>query len=274
MAIDFPSSPSVNDSFTSGGKTWVWNGTYWKLYGSVLRGLSLEISDTPPASPVSGDMWYESDTGRTFTYYDGAWVELGNTAAVTAFLTDADGDTIVHVEEGTDDDTIRFDTAGSERMTIDASGDIIINESLTVSGAITVGETIGGTLKSPYEQWSVSATAATGTVNVDVVTAGAHYFTADATADWTYNFRGDGSTSLDSLLAVNESVTIVHAVTNGVTAYYPTAFQVDGSAVTPKWSGGSAPTSGNASSVDAYLFTVVKTASAAFTVLAQQVQFA
>jgi hypothetical protein len=142
MAIDFPSSPSVNDSFTSGGKTWVWNGTYWKLYGSVLRGLSLAISDTPPASPVSGDMWYESDTGRTFTYYDGAWVELGNTAAVTAFLTDADGDTIVHVEEGTDDDTIRFDTAGSERMTIDASGDVTIGGNLAVGSNTDVEASI------------------------------------------------------------------------------------------------------------------------------------
>jgi hypothetical protein len=130
------------------------------------------------------------------------------------------------------------------------------------------------TLKAPLELWTISATAATGTVNVDLLTSGAHYFTADATANWTYNFRGDGSTSLDSVLAVSESVTVVHAVTNGATAYYPTAFQVDGSAVTPKWSGGSAPTSGNASSVDAYLFTVVKTASAVFTVLAQQVQFA
>lgn len=268
MAIDFPSSPSVNDSFTDNGKTWVWNGTYWKLYGSVLRGLSLEISDTPPASPVSGDMWYESDTGRTFTYYDGAWVELGNTAAVTAFLTDADGDTIVHVEEGTDDDTIRFDTAGSERMTIGATGNVALSESLTVSGQIS------GTLKSPYEVWSISATAATGTVDVDVVTSGAHYYTSDATADWTYNFRGDGSTSLDSLLTVNESVTVVHAVTNGTTAYYPTAFQVDGSSVTPKWSGGSAPSGGNTDSVDIYAFTIVKTASAAFTVLASQTQFA
>jgi len=130
------------------------------------------------------------------------------------------------------------------------------------------------TLKAPLELWTISATAATGTVNVDLLSSGAHYFTADATADWTYNFRGDASTSLDSVLAVGESVTVVHAVTNGGTAYYPTAFQVDGSAVTPKWSGGSAPTSGNASSVDAYLFTVVKTASATFTVLAQQVQFA
>jgi len=130
------------------------------------------------------------------------------------------------------------------------------------------------TLKAPLELWTISATAATGTVNVDLLSSGAHYFTADATANWTYNFRGDGSSSLDSLMSNNESVTVVHAVTNGATAYYPTAFQVDGSAVTPKWSGGSAPSSGNASSVDAYLFTVVKTASATFTVLAQQVQFA
>ena len=130
------------------------------------------------------------------------------------------------------------------------------------------------TLKAPLELWTISATAATGTVNVDLLSSGAHYFTADATANWTYNFRGDASTSLDSVLATNESVTVVHAVTNGGTAYYPTAFQVDGSAVTPKWSGGSAPSAGNASSVDAYLFTVVKTASATFTVLAQQVQFA
>jgi hypothetical protein len=113
------------------------------------------------------------------------------------------------------------------------------------------------TLKAPLELWTISATAATGTVNVDLKSSGAHYFTADATANWTYNFRGDASTSLDSVLAVGESVTVVHAVTNGATAYYPTAFQVDGSAVTPK-----------------YLFTVVKTASATFTVLAQQVQFA
>ena len=130
------------------------------------------------------------------------------------------------------------------------------------------------TLKAPLELWTISATAATGTVNVDLKSSGAHYFTADATANWTYNFRGDASTTLDSLLAVNESATVVHAVTNGATPYYPTAFQVDGSAVTPKWSGGSAPTSGNASSVDTYLFTIVKTASATFTVLAQQVQFA
>jgi hypothetical protein len=130
------------------------------------------------------------------------------------------------------------------------------------------------TLKAPLELWTVSATAATGTVNVDLLSSGAHYFTANASANWTYNFRGDGSNSLDSLMSTNESVTVVHAVTNGGTARYPTAFQVDGSAVTPEWSGGSAPSGGNANSIDTYLFTIIKLASATFTVLAQQVQFA
>jgi hypothetical protein len=129
-------------------------------------------------------------------------------------------------------------------------------------------------LISPEERWTVSATAATGTVNVDVATTSAWYYTTDASANWTFNIRGDGSTTLDSLLVVGDSVTVAFAVTNGATAYYPSAFQVDGSSVTPKWQGGTAPAAGNASSVDVYVFTVVKTASATFTVFGSQTKFA
>jgi hypothetical protein len=38
---------------------------------------SLVVSDTLPSSPVSGQFWYESNTGRTFVYYDSYWVEIG-----------------------------------------------------------------------------------------------------------------------------------------------------------------------------------------------------
>jgi hypothetical protein len=62
-------------------------------------------------------------------------------------------------------------------------------------------------------------------------------------------------------------------VTN-TTAYYPTAFQVDGTSVTPKWQGGIAPSAGSANSIDSYTFTIIKTASATYTVLASQVKFA
>ena len=129
-------------------------------------------------------------------------------------------------------------------------------------------------LTSAFETNSVSATAATGTVNVDLSTAAVHYYTANAAANWTFNFRGDGSTTLNSLLSVNQSATVAFLVTNGSTAYRPTAFQVDGVSVTPKWQGGTAPSAGNASSIDSYTFTIIKTASATFTVLASQVKFA
>ena len=129
-------------------------------------------------------------------------------------------------------------------------------------------------LTSAFETNSVSATAATGTVNVDISTAAVHYYTANAAANWTFNFRGNSGTTLNSILSVGQSATVAFLNTNGSTAYYPTAFQVDGVAVTPKWQGGTAPIAGNASSIDSYTFTIIKTASATYTVLGAQTRFA
>jgi hypothetical protein len=129
-------------------------------------------------------------------------------------------------------------------------------------------------LTSAFETNAVSATAATGTVNVDISTAAVHYYTANSAANWTFNFRGNSSTTLNSILSVGQSATVAFLVTNGATPYYPTAFQIDGVSITPKWQGGSAPASGNSSSVDSYTFTIIKTASATYTVLAAQVKFA
>ena len=129
-------------------------------------------------------------------------------------------------------------------------------------------------LTSAFETVTVSATAATGTVNVDISTSAVKYYTSNASADWTFNFRGDGSTTLNTLLAIGQSATVAFLVTNGSTAYKPTVFQVDGSAVTPKWQGGSAPSAGSANSVDSYTFTIIKTASATYTVLGAQTKFA
>jgi hypothetical protein len=139
---------------------------------------------------------------------------------------------------------------------------------------LTNANLVSPVLQSPEEVITVSATAATGTVNVDLVTSAIHYYTANASANWTFNFRGNGSTTLNSLLSSGQSYTVAFLVTNGATPYYPTAFQVDGVAFTPKWNGGVAPTSGNASSIDSYTFTIIKTASATYTVLGAQTKFA
>lgn len=139
-----------------------------------------------------------------------------------------------------------------------------------------VGTTSNADLKTSniIETATVSATAATGTINYDITTQSVLYYTTNASANWTVNFRGSSGTTLNTIMATGESMSVTFLVTNGSTAYYNSAVQVDGSSVTPKWQGGSAPTSGNASSIDSYTYVIIKTGSAAFTVLAAQTKFA
>jgi hypothetical protein len=153
--------------------------------------------------------------------------------------------------------------------------------SLSADNTWTGTQTFSGTssklavvLNDAAEVATVSATAATGTINFDVTTQSVLYYTSNASGNWTLNVRASSGTTLNTVMAIGQSVTIVFLVTNGATAYYQTGFQVDGSSVTPKWQGGTAPTAGNASSIDAYVITVIKTGSATFTALASQTRFA
>ena len=153
-------------------------------------------------------------------------------------------------------------------------GDTNVDLNLTPKG---IGRTTfngQGKIQSVAEKVTTEATAATGTVNYDVLTQAVWNFTTDASANWTLNIRGDGSNSLDSIMDTGESVTIAHIVKQGGTAYYNSAVQVDGSSITPEWQGGAAPTEGNASSLDVYTYTIIKTGSATFTALASISQFA
>jgi hypothetical protein len=132
---------------------------------------------------------------------------------------------------------------------------------------------IASKFTNALELVTVSATAATGTINYDVTTQSVLYYTTNASANWTVNFRASSGTSLDTAMATGESITVVFLVTQGATAYYNNAVTIDGSSVTPKYQGGTAWTAGNASSIDAYSYTIVKTGSATFTVFAAQTQF-
>jgi hypothetical protein len=149
--------------------------------------------------------------------------------------------------------------AGTETLT----NKTLTSPTITNQLATTIRETI-----------TVSATASTGTINYDASTQAVLYYTTNATGNFTLNFRGTSGISLNTLMSTGESLSLTFLSTQGTTAYYNSAVTIDGNSVTPKWQGGSAPTSGNASSVDSYTYVVIKTGSAAFTVLASQTKFA
>jgi len=145
------------------------------------------------------------------------------------------------------------------------------NNGLNASNVAT-GTLVDNIVRGLNEDVNVVASAATGTINFEVGTASIWYYTTNATANHTLNFRYSSTVSLNTFMNVGDALTVVWLNTNGATAYYPSAFQIDTVSVTPKVP--AAISAGNASSIDAYSFTIIKTASATFTVLETQTKFA
>ena len=237
---------------------------------------------------AEGMVSYLQDTNSLEVYDGAAWV--GATGDITA-LTAGTGISIssatgpiptVAIDTAVTADLTTAQTLTNKTLTtpiiatISNTGTLTLPTSTdTLVGRATTDTLTNKVLLSPEERTTVAATAATGTIAYDAVTQGVLYFTSNASANWTLNIRGNSGTTLNSILAVGDAITVTHLVTQGSTAYYNSAVQIDGSAVTPKYQGGTAFAAGNASSIDAYVYTVVKTAATpTYTVFASQTKFA
>ena len=205
---------------------------------------------------LSGDTLPVASGGTGSTTASAARIALGVPAIPSSGMTKSDGTALSAATAGTDYVAPATATTFTAKQTFTGATDTISSKFVNAVEGITT-----------------SATAATGTINFDVTTQSILYYTSNASANWTVNFRASSGTSLNTAMSTGESVTVVFLVTQGSTAYYNNAVTIDGSSVTPKWQGGSAPTTGNASSVDAYSYTIIKTGSATFSVFASQVQF-
>ena len=159
-------------------------------------------------------------------------------------------------------------TAAIPVLTVDAVGRLT---SASTAAIPAITPTAVGYLR---ETITTSATAATGTINLDVLTQPTLYYTSNATGSFTPNIRGNSTTTLDSLLTTAQSLTVTFLNTNGATPYGVSALNIDGSARSVKWlSGTGSIPSPNASSIDAWTFTIIKTASNTFTVLGSLSKF-
>lgn len=193
----------------------------------------------------------------------GTYTSSGTTLSRTTILASSNSNNAVNFSAGTKNVFVTYPSDKS----------LYKNTDDTVNLPITIFDNYGN-VKSLFETATITAAAPSATTNFDVITQSVQYYTTNASANFTFNIRGNSTTSLTSILSTGQSSSIALMVTNGTTPYYPNVIQIDGSNVTPKWQGGTAITAGNANSIDVYLFTIIKTAATpTYTVLASQTKF-
>ena len=255
---------------------------------------------TVKTSSGTGVTWAAADKGTKMVYSDGtnvvdtAFTDLSSdyTPQLSADL-DTNGNNIIidstkSILDESSNEQITFTTTsaavnnfgitnaatGNTPSLAAVGGDTNIDFNITPKGIGRATFNGQGKIESVAEKVTTAAIAATGTIAYDVLTQAVLNYTTAASGNWTLNVRGDGSNSLNSIMDAGESVTIAFVTAQTGTAYYNSAFQIDGSSVTPEWQGGAAPSAGNINSLDTYSYTIIKTADATFTVLASQTQFA
>ena len=247
-AVNVQSTLTTTGAATVGGALTVTGAT--TLTGGISGTLSASAITTGDAT-ITGNL---TVTGTT-TYVNTAVltvqdknIEVANVASPTDTTADGAGLTI----KGATDKTLTWATA---------------TKSFTVNQGLDIKQVI--------ETVTANSTAINANTAIDVLNGSVSYYTANVAANWTLNVRGDSSTRLDSVMGTNDSITIAYLASQlASNTYYQSAMQIDGAAVTPKWQGGTAPSSGNATSIDLYSFTIIKTAANTYTVLGSQTQYA
>ena len=127
-------------------------------------------------------------------------------------------------------------------------------------------------LFNAVENITVTSSAAGGSINFDLTTNAFLYYTGTSTGNWSLNFRGNSSASLNSLLQTGNSISAALAVTN-LASYSATTITIDSttSNVVLKYNNSSSV--GNTTAVDIHSYTIIKTAESSFTVLVSLTKF-
>ena len=146
----------------------------------------------------------------------------------------------------------------------------------TVTGTLTSTSISTGDVDfngSLIEKCKVTAGKLSDNTNINIEDGHVCLFTTTESTTSTPNIRYSASATLDSKMAVGDSIAVV-LITTSHASGYSAQLNIDGAGVTEEWNGGAAPSAGTGSGLDVYSYTIIKTASNTYTVLAGMVNFA
>ena len=263
----------------------VWRGTYagataYEVDDLVLYDDGSTISSYICVADSTGNV--PSTSGTVDTDY---WNLAAKGSSASAGGT---GDNQIQLKSGTGfagDALFVFDPS-TNRLGVNTSGptstldvdglldttDLTVENHFNATGISTFSDTLN--VSEGFETATITAGAANATANLDIKTSSVWVFTTNSGATWTHNIRGDGSTTLNSMMATGQSlvVTVLSAQNNA--SYYSQHITIDGSAVTENWiNPGTAPSSGASSGYDVYTWTIIKTGSDAYVITAAKTSF-
>ena len=247
----------------------VYNGTIWEATETVLttKGDLVAFDTAPTRLPVGSNAQVLTADSTQATGIKWATPAAGYSAPTIGSTSIGSGATVTTIAGLTLTSPTISTITNTGTVTLPTATDTLVAR--TTTDTLTNKTLAGSVFQYPLEAWYINATAFAGYTAYLQTNNAVHYLTTTSTANGALNMTYASGTTLNTAMTTGQAISFALLITN-TTAYYANSIQVDGttSGVTTKWSGGTAPSAGNASAVDIYQFTILKTGSATFTVLA------
>ena len=242
---------------------------------NIITGTAVTITNTTNStSTTTGALIISGGVGVALSMTVGGSLSVGGT---------------ITYEDVTNQDVIGLATfrSGAQFGVAGVGGTIRANGDTTLVGVVTASEFVGnltgaavtcsgistfaggvnysggGTLR---EKVNITAGKLSDNLNINLDNGMIHYFTTTETTTSIPNIIS--SVGINTELSIGETAAIT-VITSAAAAAYSVKWKVDGkdTGITTSWVGGSAPSSGNASGLDTYALTLIKSASETYTII-------
>ena len=163
-------------------------------------------------------------------------------------------------------------TTGSFSGNVSVGGTLTYEDVTNIDsvGVVTArsGVNLNGLLR---EEIKITAGKLSDNLNINLDNGMVHHFTTQETTTAIPNIMS--SVGINTQMGTGDAIAVT-IITTAAAGGYSASIKIDGAANDVKWSGGSDPSAGGASGNDVYALQIIKTGSAAYTVLGALNNFA